>query len=819
MDFIWSSQQLLDLLSHGDPDVQGWAARRLLRLYPRVACRETAALLASPNEAVQLAVLDYLLDHKDERLLPRIRELFVSGTERSAVAAVNLAGAWRAAEAVDWVKERILRKELLSRKLIDAMIATLGLIPGGEAYRLLKATEGGVKSRGARFFWLYYKALVQHRRVRDIDTLVEVIGDRKAAERIRHHALEILLGEVDPTLRVSNVYFGNRDWVKEHLQRRSELLSRYGTGGQWRDLPARIVEAVQAMDGDSLGQCLRRCEPAVGEPGRRDRWLLVLAAKCRERLGDVSVPDDNRYRFAVVMAAALLAYLRSRYGPGSNASGAATNIVKFTLLWDGYVDLDGDLWLECKSRFSAEPATELIDFLTGDRILAACGPAVMMLLADLGRVEAVLEALGRIPETADPDFSAVLRQALLRMGPALVPGLLGMVDDRRDTIRSIVASVLSRYPVSDAMYTVVKLFTGVYETDPEEALALMTRTGARQFIPFLEREYRPGEVDLAAAYVFLCRLNKVEGTKLRSARRDLKLMHSRSKRSKKEASSPLEDFPSSLTLSLSCNRCGKRYHYEVSRIYQHPPAPKELVEGAADESLLYRDGLVLADDLQCKNCGTWNDLSLTPDALMVLSQEKLRLNLCAKADIAIPSRYPIQAVSIESKDGREISLLEIERDLQNDVVHHPQRVSAHLALAKFYEYVKRMDSARQAYVTALNLNPASLEAMAGLARLAHVWGKHQEAFEWIERCYEHLDRGQLFLVESATRFKKAVREHRRQFAGLAGRKLADQQVSIRFRAERTIYPKNQPCPCGSGKKYKLCCMKMQKELSGKEVGR
>ena len=51
-----------------------------------------------------------------------------------------------------------------------------------------------------------------------------------------------------------------------------------------------------------------------------------------------------------------------------------------------------------------------------------------------------------------------------------------------------------------------------------------------------------------------------------------------------------------------------------------------------------------------------------------------------------------------------------------------------------------------------------------------------------------------------------VRQKRREFAQEIGTKPEDKPVEIRFRLDVTDYPKNKPCPCGSGKKYKLCCM-------------
>jgi uncharacterized protein YecA (UPF0149 family) len=159
------------------------------------------------------------------------------------------------------------------------------------------------------------------------------------------------------------------------------------------------------------------------------------------------------------------------------------------------------------------------------------------------------------------------------------------------------------------------------------------------------------------------------------------------------------------------------------------------------------------------------------------------------------------------KEGKPLTLLDVEKEHLAGIENFPAKPAVHLAAGKFYEYVKHYPAARKAYLQAVDLDARALEAMAGLARLDHAEGRMGDALNWIESCYEQLDRGNLYLAEDAATFKKAVREKRREFAREAGAKPEEKPVEIRFRAETSDYPKNKPCPCGSGKKYKLCCMK------------
>jgi hypothetical protein len=151
-------------------------------------------------------------------------------------------------------------------------------------------------------------------------------------------------------------------------------------------------------------------------------------------------------------------------------------------------------------------------------------------------------------------------------------------------------------------------------------------------------------------------------------------------------------------------------------------------------------------------------------------------------------------------------LRQMERDLLKVVEDHPGKAGAHLGLGKFYEYVKHDGSSRKAYLRALDLDGRCLEAMAGLARTDHAAGRLKEALEWIESCFDQLDSGRFYMVKDQAEFKKATRDARRQYARELGLKPKETPVAIHYRLESSDHPKNKPCPCGSGKKYKLCCM-------------
>jgi tetratricopeptide (TPR) repeat protein len=221
--------------------------------------------------------------------------------------------------------------------------------------------------------------------------------------------------------------------------------------------------------------------------------------------------------------------------------------------------------------------------------------------------------------------------------------------------------------------------------------------------------------------------------------------------------------------------------------------------------------MVIRDDLRCKNCRTVNQFQLTPKSVSQISAESIKVLAFTRAGLKIPEHYPVKHIQWRTKEDKVVTLQDSEREHLEAVDNFPTKPAVHLALGKFYEYVKQDREARKAYLRALDLDTHSVESMAGLARLEHAAGQLKAANEWIESCYANLEKGHYYLADDQAAFKKAVREAHREYARELGAKPKEAPVEIRFHLDVAEHPKNKPCPCGSGKKYKLCCMPGKKD--------
>lgn len=805
MTYLWSYQQLQDLLQHPAADIRTWAATALCTLYPQPAAAALETLLLSGDDALIRPALAFLRRHPEVGDAERLRRLFLEGSDAVSQEALEVAVTRQPTETVPWLKEKIAAGERLSAAQVDAMISALGRVGNQDSYALLKATEQGVKQRSMAFFERYYSALLAHRRAPDLDTLLGIAGAEQEPEKLRIAALAVLLWQINPGLRAADVFFANSTWVNRRLSDDATRLAAIAPAAAAATIE-RITTILNNLKAETAAEHGPQIAALVPAPAVGLDWHALIAQQATAFLNRPEQSQDTRYAQAVLVLAATLAGLEP-----------TTSVLE-----DPTSDWRASLTAVLQSRpidFAADPGWQaLLNRIDRDQLVAALEPMAGDATSPLGQMNAImalghLRAVGAVAtlikaweQQPAKDLEEVLELALKSMGPAVVPTILGVLGSSRSELRPLLLSVCSVAPTPEVVQAVLEHLDQCYRLNPERTLRLLARIGAEAFLPFLERELRPGERDLEAAYVRLCRLNGRESEQLREAERDLKRLEKLEAAAAATSYRDLHHLPTFLTLKLICKRCDKSYQYRVGSVHLHPPAPEPLKERYNSDLTPYRQGLVIGDSLCCKNCGVWDEFSLSEESLAEVTGQAMRMMLLKRSKTKIPAGYPLQHVSYQERDGKPLSLLEIEQELLERVGAAPTQPQAHLALAKFYEYVKVPGEAKKSYLLALDLDQTALEAMAGLARLAEIETHYREAYQWCQRCLENLTTGHVYLVESFDEFKKALRDKRHEYARRAGIKPESEAVPIRFRVEAAAYPKNRPCPCGSGKKYKLCCM-------------
>lgn len=804
---IWSPAKLEELLEHSQQTVQEWAVAKLFYLYPEKARELLPRLLLDSRPAIVRKSLEFVGSEPDVELLPLLKNLYYQGSESVSARAMHVLGDWRAGEAVEWMRERILAESPLGKEQIVAMIYALGRIPEESSYALLKETEAAVQQRDSSRWDLFYASLLEHRRTQDLETLLHVVLDEGRGEERRRDALGLLLAQVDPEMNPSDVFFANHPAVRLRLENRLAAVEK--TAAQKDERIVRSLRDAIVLLEDDVSKIPGALDEASAEltcESEFCRFSKEILVRCLAALREGSGVTGAHAGLACAALSAAIRILEERDHPVPAAESHWEAKLEYLLRNTPPLMEDRQLELEVMKKGERQ---KLVAALAGRLVADPDSWSALKALELLGALRAAeaADTIVRVLPDLKADFCAeAARNALLQIGLPAVAPLVARLPDAVPAERFLIMEVLAQLPTTDGVQALLDRLPSLYAENPERSLKVAYETGAKDFLSFLEKEYRPGEWDLGRVYLHICRVNEIEPASFAQIERDVQRGDAFAEESRRIWSGEQVQWPATLQLELACRECGKHYQYELQEIHQHPKKTGQEQQEEQDYTP-YRHGLVIVDDLRCKNCNTLNQFELTARSFAQITAESLKLLAFQRLKMQPPSFYPFKNVQLDERDGAPMTLTDLEQEHLDAVRLHPSKPAAHLALGKFYEYVKEYPFARSAYLQALTLDARALEAMAGLGRLDHSEGKLQEALNWIESCYERLDRGNFYLTEDRSVFKKMVRQKRREFSRELGTKLEDKPVEIRFRFEDVEHPKNKPCPCGSGKKYKLCCMK------------
>lgn len=808
---IWSESALEGQASSPHPEVQSWAVSALLRLYPSFCKAWMPKWLDGSSSSAAKAALNHLLQASppDPDLNPHVRALFLSGDPEVSALAIRVAGTWKVVDAASWIQERILQNQPLTPDQIAAMIGTLGVTPGEKAYDMLKATETSMAERRSSLWMTYYDALLSHRKREDIDTLVNLFTDPGQDESRRRNAMQILTHRTDPLLNPSDLLFGNIEGVQKHLAARMDLLLQAAgsrAARQPRDeILGEIRPLLDVLRPENVSMAWEHLRHAIEHLDCLLGFQRDMALSCLEGQNRCKASSEESHALAALGLCALITGCSEQEFPTPSVDAPWEQRRAFVLT-EHFLRLIEPALLESVVRDASGSGLgeELVDTLKTGPFSWNTFQAVEMLglMGEADGAAAIVHALQRFRENS---LFEVAERALKRIGRKSTPPVAHLLDSTAGQERSLALRVISAHPTRGGVDEVLKRFPKLFEEESASLLQALEDMGSDAFLPLLEKEYRPGEWSTARVILRLCRIHQRTAELMTELEREVAEHERMLQRQEALLTRGFRDWPDRVDLDLGCRQCGRKYTYAVREVHLHPHRKTEL-DTEAPEGSPYQHGLVICDDLRCKNCQALNDFTVTRETLAQITAESLKLMALHRSKVSPPPYYPVKHVDMAGQEGKPVSLVELERENSEAALRNATQPQAQVVLGKFYEYVKVFSRARRAFLKALDLDPRAMEAMAGLARLDHSEGRLADAYDWIDRCYKGLSDGRLYTAKDSRQFKKAVREKRRELARSLGIHPEEAPVKVRFQIESTEYPKNRPCPCGSGKKYKLCCM-------------
>ncbi|ETW93671.1 MAG: hypothetical protein ETSY1_38180 [Candidatus Entotheonella factor] len=487
---------------------------------------------------------------------------------------------------------------------------------------------------------------------------------------------------------------------------------------------------------------------------------------------------------------------------------------------------------------------------------------ILQALSLPGRVEFLIDLL--IADSLDEAFGDRAKRALRAVGPDATNALVARY--RQALPEPVDLMALAEVPTLEveAFLTAHSdhYFQHVWSEMYVEALEV---TGSQQGLEPLLAEWQPGELHIARAIAHLAQLHDVQDARLDPIVAEAAAHQQQFLKSLEEdpeaALSHMLDATEPLRLPLRCTQCGRTYHYELKRVFVDPKQTDQVTVGEIIEC----KGCGV---LEMYEVSPRSRMLITAELMRLMLKTKFNPSAepTGPQDLLDQSRVIPQRITIEAGGKRFKTYSEGYWYVRKQLDQEPNNSDLNRRLGLILKNGSRPDLAMPYLVRAISLTPQDAEAHYHLMELLVQQDRAEDAIphaetllrlcregqmdeEFNEAMFGHLLH-QLVHIEEATgrRFKVyqlrdeqavipdfnlddpddyerayhlfrtgelPVRQSRRGwFSSWRGadtssvastQVLEDEQIEMPVRTRHLKVGRNEPCPCGSGKKHKRCC--------------
>ncbi len=161
--------------------------------------------------------------------------------------------------------------------------------------------------------------------------------------------------------------------------------------------------------------------------------------------------------------------------------------------------------------------------------------------------------------------------------------------------------------------------------------------------------------------------------------------------------------------------------------------------------------------------------------------------------------------------GKEMALPDGIALYHQDITKNPKDPSNYIGLGNIYKHIGRFAAAKKAYEEAVKYGTCYIEAYLSMARILNEEGDAKAALSWLEKGRPFLKRP-IICKNISTSAEDIYDDYLDEHYCLvmetnSGIKPIKPSECIDPGKNLTKVGKNEKCPCGSGKKYKKCCIK------------
>ena len=416
---------------------------------------------------------------------------------------------------------------------------------------------------------------------------------------------------------------------------------------------------------------------------------------------------------------------------------------------------------------------------------------VMLDLDDDRLVASMVERL-LVPDTP-PETAELILETLTRCADRAVAPIATHGEKILDKWAGDILSLLQAVSRPEAVALIEAYFERLWSTDREGLLEVLEALPMGPWQTLLENRTGRGQADIDATYLLLAMLN---GTMTDTDRERLAALHLDMQVRKARAEALVAgDFenavPETLEIKLRCPSCQDESVYKVRRVYLDP-------QGVAEP--------YIADDPVCVNCGQASDFQITSEGHSAISAHLFILAMIRDKAVceAMREKSPVKMIQSLVR-GKPMGIGDGVALYRRRLAAAPSDIDSLIGLANIYRNTGQTAKARELYQQAIAVDPDYVESFYNLALMAEEAGAPREALSWLEKGRPHLPTAKDRKSYDGIGLEEFVKGYDYFYRSLAGLPTGDHDDTVLPTQGRKI-GRNDPCPCGSGKKYKKCCM-------------
>jgi len=370
--------------------------------------------------------------------------------------------------------------------------------------------------------------------------------------------------------------------------------------------------------------------------------------------------------------------------------------------------------------------------------------------------------------------------------------------------QKIALDIISEIGGESAARFLEKNFDALMALDRKDALDACERVGCVFCLDRIRSKLHKGQTDIDDAFG---KLSLLAGRSTEEIRLLLKAYDERQRDAREITESLLEgDVFSSIKpyidIEMRCRHCGDVNIYRARHV---------IVDNHEDHCVV--------GEFECINCGRLDELELTDDGKVRVSLEIMRLAMFqSKEEMADAMATGPIVMGRFSAFGKEMGIFQAIAAYEKKIQAHPKNAANYIGLGNIYNRMEKYSKAVKYFEQALDLDPEYSEVYHSLAMIAEeVHKDNDKALSWLKKGVPFLRRlkfNKYTILDKKEYLETYIEDHNRLVEACGGSKKdwitpihASGDASSEFQGSgKRKIGRNDPCPCGSGKKYKKCCM-------------